>query len=151
MQETILSYLLLSLPESIILSLTIVYLMQIKCSRSQRIIAILFTSIISFVCQVLIPQIALTTLIGSLIIAVVYKAWYDYQIKFHVYWLATIFTMLLILLSEILYITMIGTLGLDIMMIRNNFWCMIGLSVPLRALQAHVVYLLYKKYYKKIM
>lgn len=148
MQELVLKYLLLSLPESIILSLAIVYIMQVKCSRMQRIIAILFTSVISFSCQMLVPQITMTVLVGSLLISITYKAWYDYNIKLYLYWLSTIFVMLLILASEILYITLVGSLGVNIMLIRDNFMQMILLSVPLRLLQAYVVYWIYNKYYR---
>lgn len=148
MQELVLKYLLLSLPESIILSLSIVYIMQVKCIRTQRIIAILFTSIISFTCQMLVPQITMTVLIGSLLISTTYKAWYDYNVKWHAYWMATIFIMILILFSEIIYITLVGSLGVDVFSIRDNFNQMIMLSIPLRLLQVYVVYVLYNKYYR---
>lgn len=149
--ELLTRYLLFSLPESIIVSLAIVYLMQIKCTRPQRIIAIFFTSIISFACQVLLSEVGVTVIIGSFIISIVNKAWYDYSIKFWNYWLTTIFILVMLLVTEIIiYIPIVLMLGLDVMQVRHDMIIMTLLTIPLRTFQSFLLYLLHRRYYKNV-
>lgn len=147
MIEEILRFIMFSIPEAIILSLSVIYLLNIRCKKSERVIAVLFTSIVSSVCYNITFMYGLNILFSIVLLSIIYKGWYDYTTNLLKYFYTTTFVLIMMFMSEVfILLPIVYLFNTTIIELQSNIFMLFIFTIPLRFAQFTITHLLYRRY-----
>lgn len=148
MIDFILTTILFTLPEAILLTLGVVYLLRIKCSSSERWFALGYTLGFLTLCN-LIPSFFMIHIPIIIIgLSIIFKAWCNYYIPIWRYMVVVFGILLGMLVCElVLAMPLIYLLGLEAVDFTNNLMLGALLCLPTRMIEFLVLYMFNRRYY----
>lgn len=148
MIDFILTTILFTLPEAILVTLGVIYMLKIRCTSQERWIALGYTLIFLMICNV-IPSIFMINILAILIVLpFIYKAWCSYYVSIWRY-MFTIFCVLLVMIicETMCIIPIIYMLGLNVLEFSGSLYLLALLSIPTRVVEFFILFILNRRYY----
>ena len=142
MLDFILTTVLFTLPEAILMTLGVIYLLKIRCTRLEKWIALGYTLVFLALCNFLPTVFAMHIPIILIGLALIFKAWCSYYVPLWRYISITFAILIGMLLCEtIIGIPLVYLSGCDVSNLNNSPLVFALFSLPIRVVEFAILYI----------